>query len=57
MWPSEMEIATMMVLMYMLMEMPPPTPRMSGDDDGFDFAFSDGLGAVVSALSRSRRGL
>jgi hypothetical protein len=45
----------MMVLMDMLMEIPPPMSSRSGDDDGIDFPFTEGTGAVGSALSRSRR--
>jgi hypothetical protein len=52
-----MEIVVMMVLVKTLMEMPPPKPRRSGDVDGVDFPFTEGTGAVGSALSRSRRGL
>ena len=47
----------MMMLMEMVMEMPPPTPRRSAGDDGLDFPFSGGLRAAGSALSQSRRGL
>jgi hypothetical protein len=36
----------MMVMMEMLMEMPPPTSRRSGDDDGVDFPFTGGTGAA-----------
>ena len=46
-----MEMVVMMVLMDMLMEMPPPKPRRSGDVDGVDFTFTGGTGATGSALS------
>ena len=36
----------MMVLMWMVMKMPPPTPRRSPGDNGLDFPFSGGLGAA-----------
>jgi hypothetical protein len=48
-WIWEMEMV--------LMEMPPHMPRRAGDDGGFDFPLSGGLGAAGSALSRRRRGL
>jgi hypothetical protein len=50
-------MVVMRVLMEMLMEMPPPKPRKSGDVYGIDFPFTGGTGAARSALSRSRRGL
>ena len=46
-----------MVMMMVLMEMSPPMPRKSGDDDGVDFPLTGGSGAAGSALSWSRRGL
>jgi hypothetical protein len=52
-----MEMVVMRVLMEMLMEMPPPKPRKSGDVDGVDPPFTEGTGATGSALSWSRIGL
>jgi hypothetical protein len=46
-----------LVMMMVLMERPPPTPRRSGDDNGINFPVTRGSGAAGSALSRSRRGL
>jgi hypothetical protein len=52
-----MDMVVMMVVMEMLMEMPPPKTRRSGDVDGVDFPFTGDTGATGSALFRSRRGL
>jgi hypothetical protein len=47
----------MMVMVKILMEMPPPNPRRSGDVDGVNFPFTGGSNASGSTLSRSRREL
>jgi hypothetical protein len=52
-----MEMVVMMLLVEMLMEMPPPKPKRSGDVDGVHFPFTGGTGAAGSALFQSRRGL
>jgi hypothetical protein len=46
-----MEMVVMMVLVKMLMEMPPPKPRRSGDVDSVDFSLTGGTGATGSTLS------
>jgi hypothetical protein len=53
---SEMVMVVMIVLMDMLTEILPPTPRRCGDDNGVDFLFTGGSGATGYALSKSRRG-
>jgi hypothetical protein len=56
-WILDMDMVMMMVLMEMLMDRPPPTPRRSGDDDGVDFPLTRGSGVLQAILSRSRRGI
>jgi hypothetical protein len=41
-----MVMVVMMVLMELLVEMPPPKSRRSGDGDGVDFPFTRGTGAT-----------
>jgi hypothetical protein len=45
-WIIEMEMVLMLGIMLMFMERPPPMPRRSGDDYGFDFPLTGGFGAA-----------
>jgi hypothetical protein len=57
MWIFEMVIVLMFGVMEIVMEWPPPTPRRSVDDYGFDFSLAGASGEAGFALSRSRKGL